>query len=132
MNAFRIVTILVGLIPIFFGISGLLGGASGVVPEPQLYELPEINALDSQYRYLAGTYLGIGLMIIYSALGPPAEMRAKRHLFRFAMMAWFLGGLGRTISWMMVGEPAGWQVSGMAIELLAPLLIIWQMRVLKP
>ena len=42
------------------------------------------------------------------------------------------GGLARAVSWMMVGEPADWQVSGMIIELVVPAaMLLWQRYIIK-
>ena len=126
MTAFRIATILIGLVPIFLGLGGVLGGASGMVPEPELYQLPDINALDSQYRYLAAVYVAVGAMILWSA----GDVQGRAMLLRFAMLGWFLGGLARILSWMMVGQPADWQVSGIAVELIVPVVtLLWQRRI---
>lgn len=123
MNAFRIVTILVGLVPLFLGVTGVFFGAAehsggtGVAA-----------ALDSQYRYLAAVYVAVGLMVLWSA----GDVKGRAMLLRFAMLGWFLGGLARMVSWMTVGEPASWQVSGLVIEMIVPaVLILWQRRVIK-
>lgn len=128
MTAFRIVTLLVGLVPLFLGGTGMLAGASAMVTEPELSALPAINALDSQYRYLAGVYVAVGLMILWSA----GDVKGRAALMRFAMLGWFIGGCARGLSWMTVGEPADWQVSGMGIELVVPVVILlWQAKLLK-
>ncbi|CAO1654820.1 DUF4345 domain-containing protein [Parasphingorhabdus sp. NYA22] len=123
MNILRIVTILVGLVPLFLGITGILFGAA----EHSGGEAVN-SALDSQYRYLAGVYVAVGLMTLWSA----GDIRARASFLRFAMLGWFIGGLGRVVSWLTVGEPASWQVSGTAVELVVPvLLLLWQRRVLR-
>ena len=127
MNVFRIVVVLVGLVPLFLGGTGVLFGAAEHAGGEAV-----AAALDSQYRYLAAVYIAVGAMIIYSVLGPPAVVREKRYLLRFAMLGWFLGGLARGVSWLSVGEPASWQISGMVIELVVPVvLLVWQARVVK-
>lgn len=123
MTAFRIFTILIGLVPIFLGATGVLFGAA----EHNGGEAVS-TALDSQYRYLAAVYIAVGAMILWSA----GDVRNRALLLRFAMLGWFLGGLARANSWMMVGEPASWQVSGMIVELVVPVvMLLWQRRVLK-
>ncbi|MEO0439497.1 MAG: DUF4345 domain-containing protein [Pseudomonadota bacterium] len=128
MNEFRIITMLIGLVPLFLGGTGVLMGAQAMVPEPELYSLPAINALDSQYRYLAGVYIAVGLMILWSA----GDVKGRASLLRFAMLGWFIGGCARALSWLTVGEPADWQVSGMIVELVVPVVImLWQSRLVR-
>ena len=123
MGAFRFFTILIGLVPLFLGVTGVLFGAAEHGGSETISA-----ALDSQYRYLAGVYVAVGAMILWSA----GDMRGRAMLLRFAMLGWFLGGLARGVSWMTVGEPASWQVSGMAIELVVPVVMWWwQARVLR-
>ncbi len=123
MTAFRIARILIGLVPLFLGGTGVLFGAEehtggGVVA----------NALDSQYRYLAAVYVAVGGMILYSA----DDVKGRAALLRFAMLGWFLGGLARAVSWMTVGQPESWQVSGMIVELVVPVvMLLWQGRVIR-
>lgn len=123
MTAFRIATILVGLIPLFLGGTGVLFGAAEHAGGEAVGA-----ALDSQYRYLAGVYVAVGAMILWSA----ADVKGRASLLRFAMLGWFLGGLARVVSWMTVGEPADWQVSGIAVELIVPaVMLLWQKRVMR-
>ncbi len=125
MTTFRIATILFAFIPLFFGVLGIFAGAAGAVPEPELYELPEITALDNQYRYLSGVYIGIAAMLFYSA----GDVAGRALVFRMAVLAVFIGGLGRVVSYISVGEPPIWQLGGMALELIAPVFILWQAKV---
>lgn len=126
MGAFRIITLIVGLIPLWFGLNGVIFGAA-----EQMGGEPFTTAMDNQYRYLSGVYVGLAVMIFYSALGSPVEMRAKAHLFRFAMIAFFIGGCARVVSTLVLGTPPSWQLAGMFAELGAPLLLVWQARVMR-
>jgi Domain of unknown function (DUF4345) len=127
MGLFRIATIIFALIPLFFGVLGILSGAAGIVPEPARLSLPEITALDNQYRYLSGVYIGIAAMLFYSA----GDVVGRALVFRMAVLAVFIGGLGRVVSFLSMGEPPIWQLGGMALELIAPVFILWQARVIK-
>ncbi|WP_417622458.1 DUF4345 domain-containing protein [Parasphingorhabdus sp.] len=123
MNIFRIVILLIGMIPLFLGVTGIIFGAADHAGGEAVSA-----ALDSQYRYLAGVYVAVGVMIFWSA----SDIRGRANFLRFAMLGWFIGGLARVVSWLTVGEPASWQVSGMIIELAVPiLLLLWQRRVLR-
>jgi hypothetical protein len=122
MAAFRILSFLIGFIPLWFGINGLIFGAAehmgGEAFSP---------AMDNQYRYLSGVYIGVAAMIFYST----GEIRKRARLFRFAMLFFFIGGCARAVSYLTVGAPPTEQVAGMVVELLAPLLLLWQARVLR-
>ena len=121
MNAFRIVTILIGFIPLWFGINGVLSGAA-----EHMGVEPFSAAMDNQYRYLSGVYIGVAAMIFFSA----GDVKGRANLFRFVMLFFFIGGCARAVSYLTVGPPPTEQFAGMIIELLAPLLLVWQARVI--
>jgi hypothetical protein len=51
-------------------------------------------------------------------------------LFRWVWAAVFLGGLGRLLSWWVIGEPPRPYIGFLLLEIVgAPLLIYWQSRV---
>jgi len=122
MNGFRIVTLLVGLIPLWFGINGILWGAA-----EHMGSEPFTAAMDNQYRYLSGVYIGIALIIFYSA----GDLRGRAQFFQLAILAIFIGGCARAVSMLMVGTPPEKLVIGMALELGGPVLLLLQARVLK-
>ena len=122
MAAFRIVSFLIGLIPLWFGVNGLLFGAAELMGGDVI-----TSAMDNQYRYLSGVYIGVALMIFYSA----GEIRKRAMLFRFAMLFFFIGGCARVISYLTVGPPPTEQFAAMFVEILSPLLLLWQTRVLR-
>ncbi len=122
MAAFRILSFLIGFIPLWFGVNGLLFGAA-----EHMGGDPFTAAMDNQYRYLSGVYIGVALMIFYSA----GEIRKRAMPFRFAMLFFFIGGCARAVSYLTVGGPPTEQAAAMIVELLSPLLILWQSRVLR-
>ncbi|AMO72659.1 DUF4345 domain-containing protein [Sphingorhabdus sp. M41] len=122
MVAFRIVTILIGLIPLWFGVNGIFWGAT-----EHMGAEPFSNAMDNQYRYLSGVYIGVAIMIFHSA----GDLRRRANLFRFAMLFFFIGGCARAVSYLTVGPPPTEQIAAMAVELLSPLLLLWQAKALR-
>lgn len=122
MNAFRIVTILIGFIPLWFGLNGVLHGAA-----EHMGAKPFSAAMDNQYRYLSGIYIGVAAMIFFSA----ADIERRANLLRYAMLFFFIGGCARALSYWTVGPQPSEQFAGMVAELLAPLLLLWQYRVLR-
>lgn len=123
MKIFRIAIIVFAFIPLYFGLSGTISGAA-----PLVNGEPVASAVDNQYRYLSGVYIGIAIMLFYSA----GDVIARAQIFRLAMLAVFIGGIARLVSYLTVGGAEQWQVGGMVTELLAPpLYMLWLALVLK-
>ena len=122
MTIFRIATILVGLIPLWFGVNGVLFGAA-----EHMGGEPFSTAMDNQYRYLSGVYIGIAATIFWSA----GDVKGRALLFRFAILSVFIGGCARVISFLTIGLPPTEMVAGIFVELLSPILLFWQARVIR-
>ncbi|VAV91722.1 hypothetical protein MNBD_ALPHA04-2243 [hydrothermal vent metagenome] len=122
MTAFRIFIILFALIPLYFGVTGVFLGAA------QLMEgMPFTQAMDNQFRYLSGVYIGISMILFYCA----GDVVGRALLFRGVVLAVFIGGVARAISYLTVGTPPPEQVFGMGLELMLPLSLLWQARVIR-
>ncbi len=121
MNAFRIFTILFAFIPLYFGVTGILYGAAQLMNGGEF-----TTAMDNQFRYLSGVYIGIAAMLFYSA----GDVKGRVLLFRMAVLAIFIGGCARAVSYITVGEPPAEMLTGMIVELLLPLSLLWQKKVL--
>jgi uncharacterized protein YjeT (DUF2065 family) len=119
----QICTAVLALIPIVTGIITLLG-----LKDP-LYRplaLPRSSVLDSNLRFFGGIWLGIGLAMLW--LVPSIERQGV--LFRALWGAVFLGGVGRMLSWILIGAPPKPFIGFTVLELVgAPLFIYWQHRV---
>tara|TARA_R110002110_G_scaffold308310_1_gene521946 strand:+ start:262 stop:708 length:447 start_codon:yes stop_codon:yes gene_type:complete len=122
MIAFRFATILIGFIPLWFGVNGIFFGAT-----EHMGAEPFSTAMDNQYRYLSGVYIGVAMMVFFSA----GDVRRRADFFRFAMLFFFIGGCARAVSYLVVGPPPTEQIAGMIIELLSPLLLLWQTRAIR-
>ena len=122
MAAFRILSFLIGFIPLWFGVNGVFFGAAEHMGADTFS-----SAMDNQYRYLSGVYIGVAAMIFYSA----GDIRKRAMLFRFAMLLFFIGGLARVVSYLTVGPPPTEQFAAMFVEILSPLLLLWQAKVLR-
>ena len=113
-QAFKIVLMILSLIPLYFAITGICGGAAQFgdsVSAP----------LDNQFRYLSAFYLSLFLLIWY-VLG---NLEERGTVLRILILAIFLGGLARLYSYMNVGVPEPRQMAGMALELGSPILALW-------
>jgi hypothetical protein len=88
--------------------------------------LPRDALLDSNMRFFAGFWLGMGLAMMW--LVPRIETQTV--LFRAIWIAIFIGGIGRLLSIFLVGAPPLPFTGFTALEILgAPIFIAWQARI---
>jgi hypothetical protein len=88
------------------------------------------NALDNQFRYLAGVYAAAVTGSLWWAI-PQIERRGIAIMI--AGSAVILGGIGRCISMATVGHPGEpTMIGGLVLELgIVPLLVLWQRRIAR-
>ncbi|QTD56938.1 DUF4345 domain-containing protein [Parasphingorhabdus cellanae] len=122
MTLFRIAIYVFGLIPLYYGVTGIVLGAAQLMAGE-----PFTPAMDNQFRYLSGVYIGIAAMLFYAA----GDIVGRASVFRLAVLAVFIGGLGRVVSYLSIGAPPAEMVGGMVLELIAPVFILWQAKVIK-
>ena len=110
------------LIPLLVASLGLLFGAGRFVPEEVI--TPDF---DSHYRYITGYYLSLTLFAWWVILN------IEKHVvpLRIVSAAIFTGGVGRLISMLEVGLPGSVDIGFTVLELLFPLLLLWQARLPK-
>ncbi len=122
-RALQIVSALMGTVPVITGLVQMMG-----IHDP-LYaslNLPADATLDSNMRFLAGVWLGLGLASWW--LVP--RISEQTVLFRVLWLMIFLGGIGRLVSMASVGLPPTPFIAFTALEILgAPLFVYWQHRV---
>jgi hypothetical protein len=121
----QVATAVLALIPIATGAVTLLG-----IKDPlyRTFALPPTPILDSNLRFFGGIWLGLGLALLWSV--PSIEHQGV--LFRVVWGAVFLGGVGRLLSWLLIGPPPRPFIGFTLLELLgAPLLVFWQYRVAR-
>ncbi len=117
---------------IFALLTIILAGASFVYGyENPIYaavSIPANPALDSNLRFMGGLGLGLGIALLW--ILPTIEKQGG--LFRLIWATAFLGGLGRIVSYIVVGTPPIAMILFAALEVpCVPLLIYWQYRVSK-
>jgi hypothetical protein len=118
----QIVTALLSLIPLLTGIAGLFGLAD---PLYASYGIPAAAVLDSNLRFFAGVWLGLGFAMLW--LVPKIESQTV--LYRVIWGAIFLGGVGRILSMLFAGSPPRPFIAFTVLEIVgAPLFVIWQSR----
>lgn len=116
------VVMLACLVPILAGLDGVLRGAG-------MFRLAAPPAsLDSHLRYLSGIFLMLGFA--FASTIPAIERQGPRFRLLGAMVV--MGGLGRGLSWVIVGPPGLPHQLGLVMELVVvPLLMLWQGRVAR-
>jgi hypothetical protein len=102
-------------------VTGLLQIATGPATLPGSPEAGD--TVDSELRFLSAFWVALGTVLLW--IVPQVERQAT--VLRAAMAALFLGGVARAVSWMSVGEPHSLAIVLMAIELIAPPIVVaWQ------
>jgi uncharacterized protein YjeT (DUF2065 family) len=108
-RALQIVTALLGLVPIVTGLIAMSGTSDPIYAAAGLAPLP---VLDSNLRFFAGVWFGLGVAILW--LVPRIDTQTV--LFRA----------------MLVGMPPAPFVGFIVLEIVgAPLFIWWQVRIAK-
>ena len=121
----QVVTAGLGLIPVVTGAVAMLG-----VDDP-LYAsigLPRSALLDSNLRFFAGVWLGLGVALLWTV--PSIERQGT--VFRVAWGAVFLGGVGRLLSLASLGAPPAPFIGFTILEIVgAPAFVYWQHRLAR-
>ncbi|NNE58966.1 MAG: DUF4345 domain-containing protein [Hellea sp.] len=116
----QIILLILSLIPLYFAVTGVTGGAAGMNGGDAVS-----NELDNQFRYLSAFYLVLTFLIWFIV----RDIENYTGIFRIIVFAIFLGGLTRLYCYLHVGIPPQTMVGGMFLELGAPILAFWQHKV---
>ena len=116
-TAFKLILMILSLIPLYFAVTGMLGGAAALNDGTGVSA-----ALDNQFRYLSAFYLSL-FFLIWWILG---DIDNRGGVFRLLILAIFIGGLARLYSYFQIGTPEPIQMLGMALELGSPVLVLLQ------
>jgi hypothetical protein len=82
--------------------------------------------LDSQNRFFGACFAGYGALLLLCA----SDVRRYASVLNVVVSFVALGGVARLISIALYGVPAPQVIGLTVIELVAPLLLLWQRRVL--
>jgi hypothetical protein len=124
-RALQIVTAILALVPIATGVIGMFGLGD---PLYKTMGLPANALLDSNLRFFAGVWLGLGLALAW--LIPRIDTQTV--LFRIFWGMIFIGGIGRLLSIAFAGAPPAPFIGFTGLEIIgAPLFIWWQSRIAK-
>jgi hypothetical protein len=118
----QIVSGILGAIPVITGVVSMWGVSDPLYAKAAL---PANVLLDSNLRFFAGLWLGLGVAM-YSII-PRVDKQTV--LFRALWGMIFVGGIGRLISMLMLGPPPAPFIAFTALEILgAPIMVLWQAR----
>jgi Domain of unknown function (DUF4345) len=121
----QIVMALLGVIPVLTGIVSMFGLSD---PLYAAAGIPANALLDSNLRFFAGVWLGLGLALYW--IIPDIEKQTL--LFRVVWGMIFLGGIGRLASMLFLAVPPLPFVGFTVLEIVgAPFFIWWQARIAK-
>ena len=123
---FQIILAIIGLIAVITGVMGMAGGIGDEFYGVDANRGIEGNIiLDSNLRYFSGLWLGLGLILFWMI--PSVEQKGL--IFRLIAVMIFIGAIGRIYSMVSFGVPSIPFIIFTLLELLFPLLIIWQQRI---
>lgn len=117
---FKVVLMLLSLIPLYFAVTGFFSGAASVNDGVSV-----TNSLDNQFRYFSAYYLSL-FLLIWWVLG---DIDNRGGVFRLVILAIFAGGIARAYSYLQLGPPRPDLMGAMLLELGAPVLILWQRHI---
>ncbi|WP_189551184.1 DUF4345 domain-containing protein [Streptomyces lavendofoliae] len=124
MSSRRVLRGVLVLLALFVLVTGLLE----IVVGPSLLPgTPRVSTtVDSNYRFFAGIWCALGVVLLAVARRPAEHATA----FRMAFGAVFLGGVARGVSYLDVGAPHPLHTAFIGVELLLPpLMLLWYARV---
>ena len=122
----QVVNLALALLTVFLAGNSLVFGTGSPIYEPGL--VPDLPSLDSNLRFMGGLGVGLGLALIW--ITPKIEVHTT--IFRLIWICALLGGIGRMISAVVVGEPPSPMILFAVIEVpLVPALIYWQHTISK-
>lgn len=113
----QIALVILSLIPLYFGVTGMLLGVSTYMPEGGYPA-----SIDNQFRYLGGIYLLVAIMLW--RIIPAIEKHGTTLAIVLGVV--FIGALARVLSIFTLESPPPIMISAMIVEFVLPLLLVWQ------
>ena len=127
----RALLLLFSAIALITGGAAAFGGAEGDLQllgliSPLVLSTVEGAVVDNNFRYFGGVWMGVGFMLLYSVI----RWEENVVLFRFAVLAIFIGGLGRMMPWLSGNLVPEVMYPPIVLEILImPLLAWWDSRI---
>ena len=105
---------------VFLVLYGLIAAATGVMGTTAAYNPAATDAMtDNNHRYVAAIWMATSLAFFYVAWNP-----SETALFRFLMIAVFIGGIVRAAA-LMHYPATPFLIFLIAIELVPTVLLLW-------
>jgi hypothetical protein len=124
-RSLQIITAILAAIPVLTGLVGMLGLSDPLYASAHL---PPSVVLDSNLRFLAGVWFGLGVALYWTV--PRIDQQTT--LFRACWGMIFVGGVGRVISMLTFATPPAPFIGFTALEIIgAPLMVLWQARLAR-
>lgn len=124
-RALQVATAILAAVPTITGVLGMMGIGDPLYASLGV-SMPADATLDSNLRFYAGVWLGLGL----AAFSVIPSIERQGVLFRALWVMIFIGGIGRLISFAALGMPFPPFVGFTVLEIVgAPLFIWWQRKV---
>ncbi|OLL28017.1 hypothetical protein BTH42_29725 [Burkholderia sp. SRS-W-2-2016] len=121
----QVATAILAVVPTVSGLVAMTGVGDPLYAQ---LALPHDATLDSNLRFYAGVWLGLGL----AAFWVVPRIERETALFRALWLMIFIGGIGRLLSLFALGLPFLPFVGFTALEIVgAPLFVWWQHRVAR-
>jgi hypothetical protein len=130
----RILLIVLGVSALMIALSILLLGAGATVAAGEAAfdaatgwrgpaSPPWPPAMDNELRFYAALWGAYGVLLLITA----RNLDARWALIPWLAAAFFVGGIGRALSWLVVGTPHPFFLTLMAIELVLPpvMVLLW-------
>lgn len=119
LRAFQVLLVFLALFVVAVGTADILFGTAPLPGDTSVS--PEV---DSNYRFFAAVFLTLGVLLLWVARRPLEPGRGLA--LWWASGAVFLGGLARIVSLVAAGSPAPLVYALLALELVAPpVLVLW-------
>jgi hypothetical protein len=116
LTALRIILGVLGLVPIFIGVTGMFSGLERLVPDCEFS-----SDSDGQYRYLSAIYLGFGVLILWIQ----SRLASEVQLFRILIAMVFVAGVARALPLLTLGLPRTPVLIALAFELVFPPVVVY-------
>jgi hypothetical protein len=123
LTLLRIILGVLGLVPIYIGVTGMFSGLERLVPGGEIS--PDS---DGQYRYLSAIYMGFGVLILWIQ----SRLASQVPLFRILLAMVFVAGVARALPLVTLGLPRTPVLIALVFELVfPPIVVYWHARAVK-
>jgi hypothetical protein len=124
----QIALTVLGVVAVVFGCHGVVTGVAGVRGSGADDDTSPSPNVDSEIRFFAAWYAGVGLLLLQSARAPESHGRLIRGVCGVLLMA----ACGRVLSIRAVGRPSPLFRALMGIEFAIPIVVVpWHAKVAR-